>query len=653
MGFNARERRYPIRIVPRPAPQTRSFRLLRPLALAIAVCSPATGEEKGAPAPPARLAGLPERFFQVQDAAGFLWQALDSGALVSGDAQYLQSGLNLIVDGEPFAPKSGETREPGSGAERIEIRLEEERAGYALSRDLWFDTARSGVRVFDTITNPGKAELRLPVALRTTYPFAWQSLHGTGGRVLASDSTLGLGPADVSLGVHFSPSDGRHDTLFLLGSEKGGSRPELKASANSRELVFLYSLAIPAGGSRSLLHWILQRNLPEAAQDVAAIAPFLQRGELVAPGVEPKRAESLVNFVPAAFPAEAAAPARQGGLVALNDLCSGIGLYRRAEDLLRLGPSSQVAGTLAREGSIRVGAPPLGEVDVKTADLAAVRGGGGQGGTPRWYLRDGRVLAGALAGGALLWKDGEGKANPIDPAEFHLLLLATEARDGTPPAGATHFAELANGAVLAVVPPADAALEWIAPWGRERLPWSDLAEALRQRRPGPRFRLLTGDGSLFSALIDPKPLDLETAGGKRVELAAVSLERIWRAGEGLRSPNPGPARWLDFSELPDGIGPATGALLEGDELLACELAPGSFALRDGATVVAIDSARIVAIRRPADPEAGHLLTVATGAGESFTGEAAQAYLGLKRANGADLEIATERLLAFRKGGPRR
>ncbi|MBU6178725.1 MAG: hypothetical protein KGR69_03635, partial [Verrucomicrobia bacterium] len=50
------------------------------------------GQEKvaGTVATPAvRLAELPERFFQIQDEAGFFWQALDNGALISGDTQYL------------------------------------------------------------------------------------------------------------------------------------------------------------------------------------------------------------------------------------------------------------------------------------------------------------------------------------------------------------------------------------------------------------------------------------------------------------------------------------------------------------------------------------------------------------------------------------
>ena len=53
---------------------------------------------------PVEIREIPDRFFAVQDSSGFFWQAFGNGALVSGDAQYLQSGLNLLVDGVAFAP---------------------------------------------------------------------------------------------------------------------------------------------------------------------------------------------------------------------------------------------------------------------------------------------------------------------------------------------------------------------------------------------------------------------------------------------------------------------------------------------------------------------------------------------------------------------
>ncbi|MEM9018230.1 MAG: hypothetical protein AAGC68_14545, partial [Verrucomicrobiota bacterium] len=41
---------------------------------------------------------IPDRFVPLQDDSGYFWQAKENGALTSGTIQYLQSGLNLIVN---------------------------------------------------------------------------------------------------------------------------------------------------------------------------------------------------------------------------------------------------------------------------------------------------------------------------------------------------------------------------------------------------------------------------------------------------------------------------------------------------------------------------------------------------------------------------
>jgi hypothetical protein len=174
LSFQATENRYTSRIVSFSPPAPRLLRVAATFGLlgVALVESPAQEAAKGPAEPaPVVLNELPERFFQIQDDAGFLWQALDNGALISGDTQYLQSGLNLIVDGEPFAPTTGAVRDPSLGAEKIDVRLDEKRAGLTISRDFWFDTRRSGVRLLDSFTNTGSSERTLSVVVRTTYPF--------------------------------------------------------------------------------------------------------------------------------------------------------------------------------------------------------------------------------------------------------------------------------------------------------------------------------------------------------------------------------------------------------------------------------------------------------------------------------------------------
>lgn len=596
---------------------------------------------------PVVLNELPERFFQIQDDAGFVWQALDNGALISGDTQYLQSGLNLIVDGEPFAPTSGAVRDPSLGGERIDIRLDENRAGLSLSRDFWFDTRRSGVRMLDTFTNTGSSERVLSVVLRTTYPFAWQSLHGSGGGVLGTEPALELRPGDFSLGVHFSPTEGRHDTFFILGSEKGGQKPQLKASANLRELVFLYEVTVPPGQSRRLLHWILQRNLPEVSQDLTAFAPFLQRGQWIDPGVPADGRDQYVNLVAESFVPEVTTPGRQRSLVALNELMESLGTRRRSEDLLWMGPATPLSGSFTKVGEISVEVPFLGETMVPLERLAAVRGGGGVGDSPKWYLRDGSVLSGPLVNGSLEWTAG-GAVTTLAPGEFRLLLLGSGAEDGEPAAGVTHFARLANGQVIGMAGAGATGLEWIGPWGRETKPWSEIAELVRRTGSGLPLSTVLADGSTHAVVLAGEGVTIPVAGGKSLDLPVSMVDRVWRAGG---APILGGGRttgWLDFVELPTGIGPAGGVLLRGDECFAATLGEAPLTVRDGGTLVKIAADRIERFVRSAEPETPGRFTLFLTGGERVEGDLIDDYLDLRGPGGKRIEVPFTRVLAYRQ-----
>ncbi len=642
-------------------PNSRIFTAFLVLFPALAKAPLGYGQEVSSAAPAAEVTEIPDRFFSVQDSSGFFWQAYGNGALVSGDVQYLQSGLNLLIDGTTFAPAKAFVREPRAGAGKTDIRLEEQRGDLAISRDLWFDVRRSAVRVFDTVRNDSGSDRTLNVALRTTYPFAWQSLHGSGGGLLSHDPALQLGARDYSLCVHFSPSEGKHDTLFVMGSEKGGQIAELKASANSRELTFLYSLEIPAGESRRLLHWILQRNLADVTQDLAAISPFLQRDKLIVPEVDPAAYAEVVNFAPSAFQIEASAPAQIKALVALNRLTDRIGFHRRSEDILWISPTNQIAGTVRREGSLTVATAYTGDREVTMTEVAAIRGGGGNGRNPLVYLRDGRVFAGTIREGVIEWTVGNGAAGAtneiaagekIDPSSLGLLLLATETNDGVVPAGTTHFLQLLDGTVLSILAEADRTLELMTPWGPEKWLWSDLVEAGQISRPSPRLRAIHRNGTEISALLTSGTWSLETPGGT-VEIPSSVIDRLWSVGATAATRVIGTASgamWLDFAEVPAGQGPPTAFLLAGNHLVEAAFAGETLTLTDAGQEWRIETSRIVNLRRPARPGAEGLLEAELDTGETFTGRLASSYLPLLR-NGVEMAIPESWVLGYRRDTP--
>jgi len=647
LGFQVSQKRYSFQIVIHLPP---SISLLRP-ACAFAILTVGIGlldaQDPPKPEAPVKMGTLPERFFQIQDDAGFLWQALDNGALISGDTQYLQSGLNLIVDGEPFAPTAGGSREPGSGEGPAEVRLEERRAsGPVIGRSLWFDTKRSGVRALDSFSNTGTAERRFEVVVRTTYPFAWQSLHGAAGRVLGTEPAIALTPDDIALGVHFSPSEGRHDTFFLFGSEKGGQRPDVKSSANLRELTLTYSVSVPPGETRYLVHWILQRNLSEVGQSASVLLPFARRGQWIEPGIPEAETSKVANLPAAAFVAEAPATNLRM-LVPLNELTDRLGAYRRAEDLLWVGPSSQLPGQLVKEGRIKLAAETLGETEIPIALLAGVKGGGGEGATPKWYLRDGRVLVGDLVSGSLLWGGSASDAKALDPDEFHLLLTGTTPADGSPENGTTHFLQLADGTVLALAMGKDSAIDWATPWGRRSIAWADTVEWTRLAASPPQWRVSTRDGSWQGGLPIPRQIGVKTHAGKEIEVSASEIQRVWSAGAPPQLATAPSAEWVDFSEIPAGFGPKTGVLLAGNHLVAGELAASTLLVRDGASRFPVDTARIVRFSRSDEPDAAGRFTLLLDGGESVEGSLVDAYLSLA-VPGATLEVPMEFVLAYQK-----
>lgn len=595
-----------------------------------------------------QLTALPERFFQVQDKSGFFWQALDNGALISGETQYLQSCFNLIVGGEPFTPSLGAAREPGA-AERIDVRLEEKRTILTVTRDLWFDTERSGVRILDSFTNTGNSERVIEIVLRTTYPFAWQSLHGTGGRVLGAEPGRDLRQDDQSLGIHFSPSEGRHDTFFLIGSEKGGQIPEVKTSANSREIVLAYSISLPPGETRSLVHWVLQRNLADLGDDATLLAPFIQRGQWLDAGVPADLAGGMVNLTPAAFLAEAKTGANLKSLVGLNEWSEKKGVYRRGEDVLAMGPSSQIGGTLERKGDLVVDAAFRGEVGFPIAELAAVVGGGGEGRTPRWFLRDGRVYAGPLRRGELLWKAegvAEGAPETIEPADFGWLLAATAQNDGAAPAKASHFFQLVDGSVLALALKPDTMVDWGTPWGQVSLPVAKISEAVREGSRLSEWRIRTVDGDCHGALPLTGAWTGTTTDGGTVELASSLVTRVWTTAAAPLLRRGDDSDWIDFAEVPAGLAPVQGLLSRGNDIVAGRLSTGDVSVRDGASYFAIEAERIESFVRLIEPDKSGLFLITLSGGEKIEVALTDPYLTMQTSHGA-VELPTNQVLAYR------
>lgn len=589
---------------------------------------------------------IPARFFQTQDANGFFWQAAGNGAVTSGETQYLQSGLNWIVNGMAFAPTSARVRSPDEFPDNAGVTLEESRESLTLKRDLWIDRERGGVRSLDTILNTGGAAVSLEVVLRTTYPFAWQSLHGVDGELLSKEPVLNLDDRDFGLVVHFSAAEGRHDTFLVVGGEGEALRPRLSASNNRRELSLTYQLVIPPGGSQSLLHWIGQRSLPGMDATSEAFSAWYAKNELVAPGVSSQEKAGIVNIPASAFPREAAAPGGLGTLLPLNQILDSLGIVRRNEDIHWVSSSNRVSGTIESPEPFKILANHVGEISLPLSDLAAIRGGGGVGRKPVFFLRNGEVRVGEVLSGSLtITASGSSEAQPIDPAAANLLMMRTSSLDGTAPDGATGMAQLMDQSVFALASTSELTLPLLTPWGQFEPAVSALLEVAHVSRPFPTHRFLTEKGSLFSGFLDDRTLDLPRPGGDSLRIPAHLIDRIWKAGATAMMISSSANEWLSLDEVPGNE--SGGFLFRGNAFLCATLADGTMRLEDSGAEIQVNSDSVQSIQRdlssiPSTPEE---LTIELLNGEILRGVLSDPFIALVW-QGRTIQVPVESLIAF-------
>ncbi|MCB1077702.1 MAG: hypothetical protein KDM64_07745, partial [Verrucomicrobiae bacterium] len=483
--------------------------------IGLALAVQATGQDDASepkPSGPVKLDQIPQNFDLWQDSQGFLWQLNRQGAIGSAEASYFQAAMGLFVKGQPFTPTEGVRADGGQAGEAgADIALGQVMGPIKVMRDVWFDRERSGLRVLDTFENTGARRESVRVELRTSFQNPWQDLHGTEGRILGANPDSSLGARDFGVVVKFSPAEGRHDTLFVACGERDAMRPTVSFASNLRELTFSYDLDIEPGKRASLVHWIVQRNLQTPADAVEALRPFYQRRQLLNPRVDAAMASTVRNFDAQSFPVEGGESANLEGLVSLNRVTEPLGVARRADDMLWITGENQLSGTANPEAVVTV-ATAIGERRAKISEIAAIQGGGGIGRTPRVFLRDGRVWAGAITSEKLSMKTSEGwEVDELRPEDLSLLLLRVSKSDGKAPEGTGLFLELRSGDVMAVSKSSAEAASFtlLTPWGEDQATLAEVAElGYASGSVAPRFRLLRRNGSMLTVFLSGADLNL-------------------------------------------------------------------------------------------------------------------------------------------------
>ncbi len=604
---------------------------------------------------------VPPKFELWQDSDGFLWQLTQQGSLGSGDTAYFQGALALFIKGAPFQAENATRLDGGEGPddEGARLLLGQARDDLMVTRDVWFDRERAGVRVLDVFENTGSRKATFRIDLKTSYQNPWQDLHGTEGRILGARPGDGMGPRDFGVVIKFSAAEGRHDTLIVTSSERDATRPMISYSSNLREMTLSYDLEIEPGKKAALVHWVVQRNLQAPGDAAEALRPFYQRRQLVAPRVSADEVALVRNFDAQSFPEPGATPFDLEALASLNAVAESIGVVRRNEDVLWISSDNQLTGTVNDQASLRV-KTAWGERETGIGDVAAIQGGGGLGKTPRVFLRDGRVWAGEVVATDLTMRIAEGwEVEELRPEELSLLLLRVGGDDGRPPEGTGLFLALRTGDVLAALGGEGRALRLLTPWGEDRVTFADLRELhYATGSVAPRFRLLRGDGSLLTVFLGSDDLEITEAGaaagesGSTVVVSPVTVAGAWAPGHrvGVAAGDP-TEEWFDLEDAVGATGgelPGSAILLSGNNLLSGRLAMESLNLVAGAAVTPIDPAEIASMRRSldSDSDATPVFEIELSGGETLTGRLRERLFDIE-SGGKRWRVPAAHFIAFR------
>lgn len=549
---------------------------------------------------------IPSEFEAWRDQEGFLWRLGRDGGLKSGESRFFNNAMTLVVNAKEFRSTAATIEEGGAlGEGGVRLRLMGKAGDLGMTRDIWFDAERSGLRYLDRIQNTGAQPLTLNVVYDLSFNYQWENIHTLDGRIF----TPGIVDAGAGLVVHFDQAgDGQPDLVLLSNSDKGAASVGTVnlAGSGQREVPLVYQVTIPPGQERALLHWVLMRNLQNAAAAMDAVKPFYARKKTIRAGVDTPVVPLLANFAPDAVAPGFEAGGARGELRALDRQLDGLGLERGEADLLVLGDENLLTGEVSASGEFEI-QTRAGPRKLPLAGIAAIRGGGGIGRLPEIYLRDGQVLRGDLSGATLSLKVGKDlEVKDMSIAEIGWLLRRLDDADGKAPAGGTHYVETSRGEVIAVkAAPGDAGtLSYLSPWGEGHLPLDQIDRLAYGGAAGAKYRLWTKNGGRLTVLPGVAAVRVVPVGAKdAVDFEWRDLRTLWSTdAEGGAEPE---TDWLGFEDLaPRDLPAGPGFLLRGNILLPGTFVTAQLHLVTGTTVTPVKLAEVVKLAASTDDATG-------------------------------------------------
>jgi hypothetical protein len=588
---------------------------------------------------------VPRRFGRITDKNGCRWGLRVDGSVgLSGHAEERVGAFDwahvLAVDGRDFTMESAET-----SPERNRVRLRGKAGDVEVTRDVWIDPERGGVRFIEAVTNSTDALKTIEVLVRTEFGDGVQPLQRLDGRPLAENQ---LGKDDAGVLFMQESASKKPAVLMLLTDPRSESKPRLSGSNTSQRWQATWTLRVPAKTTASIVHWLVQRANLTADQARPVVEAFWHANKLLRPEVDGESAKTLVNFSPrsvgGASDASAAGPDGEQLLGPLSRLCERLSVERGKEDVYWMGAGSALTGEV--QGGPLTVESRFGKLTLPLVEVAAVQGAGGRGRWPRVFLRDGTVLPGALV--LPDWKviGAKGWTIKVASETLEALVLRVSPIDGivTPPP--TAVARLTSGEVLPLQIASEEKLRLTSPWGPVETTLAQIEALWHLRQPAPACRLWLKDGSRLTVFPAPREITARSARLGAIPLKISDLAALWSPAADL------PDFDADLEEITDlSAHNGSACLLKGSNLIAATLADPSLILSSGTTETSVKATEIRELRRlETGSDAAPVFHLTLDGGAEFDGVIEAGTIALQTATGP-WHVPVAHLLALKYAAP--
>ena len=350
------------------------------------------------------------------DKQGNTWNIEQNGTLGRVGTSMVNSGLNLLINGNQFY-----TYQPLMTADGSEYVLHNRQssglAGLLIARRIRVMENEGVVRYVEVLSNTTTNPISLNVTLRTQFSGNYKAYYTDQGR----SNAVTLDPREGGVLVTPGSSQANRAVVFSLCSPKAPLKPSI-SSQNRYGLSFQYNVQLAPGQTVCLAHAMTQVAVPQGFDRKTLRRAFRS--------VEADRVGATIPTELRAVTANFKRPSTLGGVDVLSvPGASALGVERGRRDVLALGDETRLIGTADCEVLKMKSA--FGEAEIGFDQVSAIEGGNRERRDgARVFLRDGQVFGGELQADGLGFLMAGGGKMQLDVSRLDRLVRAESDGEG-------------------------------------------------------------------------------------------------------------------------------------------------------------------------------------------------------------------------------